>query len=118
MPEINIQAIQSVVQGQNPSQFDPVRGISLSKVTTPEIIYTRVVYLLIWGIGVAAVLVIIWAGFNYMTAGGDAERAERAKKMIVGTIIGLLIMIGSYIIYNSIIKAVSWEPQQQISREA
>ncbi len=122
MPEINIGDIQDKIQNQTGNQFDPSRGINISNVTTPETLFTKAIYVLIWVIGVAAVLVLIWAGFSYMTAGGDAEKAERAKKMIVGTIIGIIIIVASFLIYTSILRAVNGLPfrtsSNQIVREA
>jgi len=122
MPEINIESIQSAVTGANKNPIGTDRGIDMNNVPTPEIIYTRALYLLIWAVGVIAVLVIVYSGFTYMTAGGDAEKAERAKKMLMGTVIGILIIIGSYMIYNSIIEGtqtgkISGEIVQQILRE-
>lgn len=120
MPEINIDQIQSKITN-NP--FDQNRGIDINSVTTPELLYSKVVYVLIFAVGIVAVLVLLWSGFSYITAGGDAEKAEKAKKMIVGTIIGILIILGSYVIYNSVVDTVNGrnpltKAPTQIVREA
>lgn len=42
---------------------------------------------------IAAVFMIVWAGFNFVTAGGDQEKISKAKKTIFGAIIGLIIAL-------------------------
>jgi len=45
-----------------------------------------------------AVVMIVVAGFMYITAGGNPGRIETAKKYIWDAIIGLLIAVGYYLI--------------------
>lgn len=42
--------------------------------------------------GIAAVIVIVIAGFRYVTSGGDAAKAKNAKDTIVGAVIGLVVI--------------------------
>lgn len=51
-------------------------------------------------LGVIFVVLIIYAGFNWMTAGGDESKIETAKKTLSRAIIGLIIVAGSYSIWN------------------
>jgi len=56
-------------------------------------------------LGVLLVLIIIWAGFLWMTSAGKPDQVEKAKKMIYQAVIGLLIIfaayaIASFVIYN------------------
>jgi len=44
---------------------------------------------------VIAVIVVIAAGIMYVTAAGDPERIEMAKKFLIGGIIGLVVVIVS-----------------------
>jgi hypothetical protein len=48
--------------------------------------------------GVAFLIFLIWAGIEWLTAGGDKTRLETAKKMIYNALIGLVILIASYAI--------------------
>jgi len=52
------------------------------------------------GVGVAAVLAIIMimiGGFIWITAGGDSGKTGRAKSMISGAVVGLVLTVGSYV---------------------
>ena len=56
--------------------------------------------------GIAAVLVIIYGGILYVTAGGDPEKAERGKRAIMYAVIGIVVASASYLIYLFVIKGV------------
>lgn len=49
-------------------------------------------------LGIIFVVLIILAGYNWMTAGGDEEKVTKAKKMITRAIIGIIIIVGAYAI--------------------
>jgi hypothetical protein len=103
---IDIGSMGKQVNDATQGQLDPTRGIDLGKVTNPETVFSKSLSYLIWAAGIIAVVVIIYAGFQYMTAGGDAEKAGKAKQIIVGTIIGILIIMFSYIAYNTTVKVL------------
>ena len=54
--------------------------------------------LLIWAVGVAAVVVIILGGLMYTTSAGDPGKAKKAKDTILYGIIGLVIAALAYTI--------------------
>jgi hypothetical protein len=43
----------------------------------------------------------MYAGFLVLTGGGDEEKSEKAKKTITYAIIGILIIVFSYVIYRA-----------------
>lgn len=51
-------------------------------------------------LGVLLILLIIWAGFQWMTAQGDPGKVDKAKKMIYSAIIGLLVIFAASAITN------------------
>lgn len=51
-------------------------------------------------LGVIFIVLTIYAGFNWMTASGDESKIETAKKTLTRAIIGLIIIAGSYAIWN------------------
>lgn len=57
-------------------------------------------------VGVVSILFIIIGGFQYITSGGKEEQAESGKKTLTNAIIGLAIVIMSYIIVTVIINAL------------
>jgi len=50
-------------------------------------------------IGVIFLVLMLYAGFNWMTARGEEEKVERAKDTITRAIIGLIIVVGAYAIW-------------------
>lgn len=50
--------------------------------------------LLAIGLGIAVIILIV-GGINYMTAGGSAEKADNAKRLIINAIIGIVIILAA-----------------------
>ena len=46
--------------------------------------------------GAAAVIMLIYAGIQYITAGGNTEQATKARQGIINSLIGIAIVILSY----------------------
>ena len=74
---------------------------------TLEALYTRITYFLTWGMSIVAILVLIYGGMLYITAGGEAEKAEKGKKAIIGAVIGIIVIMVSYTVYNVSIGALN-----------
>jgi type IV secretory pathway VirB2 component (pilin) len=47
-------------------------------------------------LGIIFIILIIYAGFNWMTAGGDEEKVKLAKDTLIRAVIGLIIIIAAY----------------------
>jgi len=56
--------------------------------------------------GLIAVLFLIIGGFRYITSAGNEETAESAKKIIINAIIGIVIIILSFVIVRVISSAL------------
>lgn len=54
-------------------------------------------------LGLAAVVIIIIGGINYMTSSGEAAKVKKAKDTILYGIIGLIICILAFAIVNFVI---------------
>ena len=54
---------------------------------------TGIVQLLLFFAGSIAVIFLIWGGFNYIMSRGNEEQAEKAKKTIQSSVIGLIVII-------------------------
>jgi len=54
-------------------------------------------------LGVIFIVLIIWAGYNWMTAGGNEEKVNKAKAVLSRSIIGLAITLSAYAIWNFIL---------------
>ena len=51
-------------------------------------------------LGIIFVILIILAGYNWMTAAGDEAKVTKAKETIRRAIIGFIIVSSAYAIYN------------------
>jgi len=49
-------------------------------------------------LGVVFLVIILYAGFLWMTAGGEEEKVKKAKSLIFQGIIGLVIIVAAYAI--------------------
>lgn len=58
-------------------------------------------YLVAIGGFVAAVMLMI-GGFQYLTAGGDTGKVSKGKERIIDSVVGLLVILGSYLILRTI----------------
>lgn len=47
---------------------------------------------------------IVWAGYLWMTAHGEAPQVEKAKKMISNAIIGLAITLAAYFVSSFVVR--------------
>lgn len=54
-------------------------------------------------LGIIAVVVILFGGFKWMTAGGNEDRVADAKKLIVAGIIGLIIVLAAFAIVQFVV---------------
>jgi len=57
-------------------------------------------------LGAIAVVIILYAGFIWMTAQGVAEKIEKAKKILIGAVIGLVIALSAFAISSFIINSL------------
>lgn len=49
-------------------------------------------------LGIASLVVLVWAGVRYMTAGGNEERQVQAKKFMTYAVIGVAFSLASLLI--------------------
>src|SRR3990167_9795142 len=50
--------------------------------------------------GMAAFVVLIAGGFQYLTAGGDPKKVQQAQGVITGAIIGIIVTLAVYLIFR------------------
>jgi len=58
-------------------------------------------------LGFIAVAYIIYGGFLYVMDGGKDEKTEQGKKIITQAAVGILIILSSFAIVNTVLKASS-----------
>jgi len=84
----------------------PSTYLTCSDANTRDII-VRVINILLSVAGLLAVLFIIIGGFQYITSGGNEELAERGKRNLQNAIIGVVIIILSFVIVRVISNTIS-----------
>ncbi|HHX99558.1 TPA: hypothetical protein GX533_02700 [Candidatus Dojkabacteria bacterium] len=60
-----------------------------------------------WAIGIAAlvcVVMLIFAGYSYITASGNEEKVQKATKTLTWAIVGLVVCFIAVILVNFVIK--------------
>lgn len=57
-------------------------------------------------LGVVTVVIILYGGFKWMTAGGTEEKVSEAKRLIIAGIIGLAIILSAYAISSFVIGSI------------
>lgn len=55
---------------------------------------------------VIAVVYLIWNGIQYITAAGDEEKQATAKRGITGSVIGIVVILLSYVIVRVIANTI------------
>lgn len=88
-------------------QCDPSSGLNCTAGTSVNQLIKTVIN---WMLGIAfgvAVLFLIIGGFWYITSAGNEETAEKGKGTAVNAIIGIVIIILSYVIVNVVSNLVA-----------
>ena len=55
-------------------------------------------------VGAIAVLFIVWSGIQYITASGNKDKAENAKKTLTYAVLGLIVIVLAKVIVELVIK--------------
>ncbi len=66
--------------------------------TSVENIVSNIVYVILSFVGVIFLALTIYAGFIWMTAGGNTEDVEKAKKILERAAVGLVVVLAAYAI--------------------
>lgn len=61
-------------------------------------VISRVIRVVLSFLGIIFLVLIIYAGFTWMTAAGNEDNIRRAKMVMTAAVIGLAIVLGAYII--------------------
>jgi len=67
----------------------------------------RIIRVFLGLLGIIAVSLMIWAGYIWMTAAGNPEKIDQAKKIMQNAVIGLVIIVSAYAIAEFILRAIT-----------
>ncbi len=88
-------------------EFDPgnrIAGTLELATTNPEDITINAVRWALGSLGLIAVIVILYGGFTWMTAAGNEEKVSKAKNIITYAVIGLAVILLSFVLVSTIFK--------------
>ena len=102
---INTQA-QPCVRKDVPAGTGPSAAQAEDVSCTITSITNRIISIIFYLLGAIAVLVLIYAGIQYIQSNGSPEGTKKARGTITNTILGIIILIAAYWIINLIIGAV------------
>src|SRR3989338_6473758 len=88
------------------AQFSAPSGGPIGNVSSVTGLIGRFIQILLADAGLIAVIFLIIGGFRYITAGGNEETAEEAKKTVTNAIIGIVIVILAFVIVRVISNAL------------
>lgn len=73
----------------------------------PVLIAAQMINVLLQLLGLVSLLLIFYAGFVWMMARGNEDDIKKAKDIIIGTTIGMLVILASYSFMRFIFEAVA-----------
>ena len=94
-----VASAQLIQQGDVPSSISQATG---GEGSFRSLILNIVNFFLLF-LGLIAVIMIIYGGITYVTAAGNQESIEKAKKIIMYAIVGIIIVLISFALVRTVI---------------
>ena len=101
--DYGIDATQQATKGALPNT---IVGVSAGSNVIPELV-GRVVQIALSLFGIIFFLIILYAGFNWMTAQGNSEKIDQSKSSLQNAAIGLIVVLGAYAITSFVFSSLS-----------
>lgn len=93
---------QGGLQPPSADGYDP----TLTQQTNLRDFVVNTVNFVLGFLGLVAVIMVIYGGFMYVIAGGAEEQTTKGKKTVMYSIIGIIIILVSYALVNTVIRGV------------
>ena len=88
--ELNNSALYPTDLAEPGAESGAVLGGIISTIVSTAIVFAAL----------AVLIYFIWAGFNWLTAGGDKGKVEDARNRLTNAIIGMAIVASAYSLYT------------------
>ncbi len=82
-------------------------GLPAYLAPSPVALVSRIVNIILGFVGVLAVVLIVLAGFKWMTSAGNEEQIREAKSLMRNAVIGLAIVLLAYIVTSFAVQSLS-----------
>jgi len=63
----------------------------------------RIIRIVLTLLGVIVLVIVVYSGFQWMTAGGDPEKVKTAKQWLTNAVIGLALILAAYAISDFVV---------------
>ena len=103
---VGLLALAPVVFAQTGFQVPNSGSTGLPNDTSISGFILKIINIALGVAGLVAVLFLIIGGFRYINSAGNEETAEQAKKIITNAIIGIVVIILSFVIVRVISNAL------------
>jgi len=95
---------EQVCEGAGNETTGPVCGaVDEDPVSGSNGVINTVANIIAWAGGVIAVIMIIFSGFRFVTAGGDSGKVTSARNTIIYATVGLLVIVIARVIVSLVI---------------
>jgi len=91
----------------NPSQYSNYYKANISKATTVQGGFGAIINFVVSFMGFAAMIMLMYGGFIYITANGEQGKIDKGKKIIWESIVAMLIIFGIYGAVNTALNVSS-----------
>ncbi len=102
---VNVMAQDNTIQGGLTSLKTGATELPSTE-TDLKVTVGKVIQIFLGFLGIIAVVLILFAGFLWMTAGGDSGKVDKAKDYIKNAVIGIVIILSAYIITSYVLTQV------------
>ena len=70
-------------------------------------LFTNILSFVLVIAGILVFAYLVWGGIEWITSGGDSGKTEKARNKITGAIIGLVILVASYAIFQLVLSLLN-----------
>lgn len=93
----------ALAQAINPSDTTLPSSFGVSTNTDVRLIVINIVRYLLGFLGLLAVIIVLYGGYLWMTAAGNAQQVDQAKQVLKNGLIGLVIILSAFAIVQFVI---------------
>lgn len=83
-----------------------MQGGNLGAPMDPRLIAARIIYIVLGLLGTIFLALTVYAGFLWMTAGGNEDNITKAKQILFSSVIGLAIILVAYSITWFVMRSI------------
>ncbi len=94
----------------NPNNHGEITGVMVNRNCGFDDFVQLFINLSSWGLGIMAILALfffIYGGFTLLIAGGRKDYVENGKKMLTGTVLGIIVMLTAWAIVGFYVSATT-----------